>query len=134
MFGDFLPSIQKVLCFASLAIPALNAKEGKEREQEMVANALLSQHSQQNIDVIRNISKSNDGNGSTYDLMLAFGQNIGSQRGYNPVEMMAQLLGEEEMSHILSEIAQASERFPGLTEEQLILAQQVCLFFCNQRG
>jgi hypothetical protein len=124
-FKNFLPLINHVVVYSSAVLPAIRANKEHKHVAEL-GDAMLVQTIAEAAgmsDLEKNLPSSE----SMLDAVIALGNVMGGSSGYNPVKMLSNVIGKEDMIKMMDEMIQFPLHFPEPNANQLVAAEQVAL-------
>merc|ERR1712048_1096175 len=129
VFKNFLPLVNHAVVYTSAILPSVKASKEHKHMSELTAGVLV-----QTVNAAANpntelaeIEKYLPTGDDMMTAMIAIGNVIGGSSGFNPIEMMSNVVGKDEMAKVVEDIMKFPLRFPELTEAQLMNAEQVML-------
>jgi len=136
-FKNFIPLVSQIVVYSGAVLPSVQAKKmnkhNNELSQSILIQSLAGPSNVPQSELEKQLPTSED----VVDAMIAVGKVMGGSSGFNPVQMMTNILGKGEMQKVVDEVMKFPFRFPDFTDEQLVSAEQVVLSaglgFSNQQ-
>lgn len=126
-FKLLLPLVNQVMIYSGVVLPSLKAKRENKRFDQLKESALL----QTIVDAANSSIYVFEGDLPTASDMLvamtAIGNVMGSSVGFNPVEIMTNVVGRDNMTAVIDQIVRFPFQFPDLTDAQLSRAESMLL-------
>jgi len=138
-FKNFIPLVSQIVVYSGAILPSVQAKKMNKHNNELSQSILIQSlagpsSTQAQSDLEKSLPTAED----VVEAMISVGKVMGGSSGFNPVQMMTNLLGKEEMKKVVDEVMKFPVRFPDFTDEQLLSAEQVILSaglgFTNQQS
>lgn len=131
-FKNFLPLVNQVIVYTGAVLPGIKASKQHKQVHELsegmlvqtIAEAAGSPPTQSSLsDLEKYLPTSAD----MLDAMTKIGKVMGGNGGFNPIQMMTNIVSENDMKAAIDEVMHFPLRFPDLTESQLAVAEEVVL-------
>jgi len=122
---NFLPFVSQILTFTGAVIPSALAPKAKHsRDFQMLVEMGAKSKKENSVSPFEKIPDAQQ----TLEQMEAFGKKTQALVGYNPVEMMEDLLGKDGVQDVIANVTTFANQFPDtVTEEQVQHAEMVLL-------
>lgn len=128
VFKNFLPLVNHAVVFAGAVLPSVKAhkenKHTREFTESMLVQTVASGAGKEESSDVEKFIPTGE---SMLEAMIAIGNVVGGSSGFNPIQMMSNLVGKKEMEASIDEILHFPLRFPDPTNEEIALAEQVVL-------
>jgi hypothetical protein len=125
-YKNFIPLVNQLVVYTGAVLPSVRAKKEKLHMSE-ITESLLVQTMDDAAGLKSDLEKSLPTGESIMDAMIALGNVMGGSSGYNPVTMMANVIGKDDMGHMIDELMKFPLHFPDPDDKQLMAAEQVVL-------
>jgi hypothetical protein len=128
-FKDFLPIVRQVVVVGSVVLPGIRSRKEKKHNHDITEQMLVETLA----DVAKAGPEASDlekllpQGGDVLAALVALGNVMGGSSGYNPMGILTSVVGEDKLSRAISEIMSFPLKFPDLTDEQLVVAEEVAL-------
>jgi hypothetical protein len=140
MFDNFLPLIRQVFVYSGAVLPGLRSKKDHTHNSDLTESTLVQTMADaagsrppQMSDFEKNLPTSDD----LLSAMTALGNVMGGSSGYNPIQMLSNVVGKEKLVQAIDEVMKFPIHFPDLTDDQLVVGEEVALSvglgFINQQ-
>jgi alkylhydroperoxidase/carboxymuconolactone decarboxylase family protein YurZ len=126
-FTHLLPLVGQVVIYTGAVLPSVRAFKEHKRNSELSASMLVQTVSDAAGDRFGDVEKFMPTPESMLDAVKKIGKVMGGSSGFNPMTLMTDVVGDEEMKVVIKKIMDFPFKFPDLTEEQLSTAEQVAL-------
>jgi hypothetical protein len=128
-FDNFLPLVRQIVVYSGAVLPGLRSKKDHLHNSDLTESILVQTMADAagNRPIASELEKSLPSADDLLSAMVALGNVMGGSSGYNPIQMLANVVGKEKLVSSIDEVMKFPLRFPDLTDEQLVVAEEVAL-------
>jgi len=129
-FGHLLPLVRQVCVYSGVVLPSLRSKKDNKHNSELTESMLVQTVAEaagsrptETSDFEKSLPTSDD----MLSAMVAIGNVMGGSSGFNPIQMLSNVVGKENMTRAINEVMMFPLHFPDLNDDQLVVAEEVAL-------
>jgi len=132
MFDNFLPLIRQVVVYSGAVLPGLKSKKEHSHNSELTELSLVqtmtdAAGSRPSATPVSDLEKVLPTSEDVLAAVSALGNVMGGSSGYNPIQMLSNVVGKDKLTAAIDEVMKFPLRFPDLTDEELVVAEEVAL-------
>jgi hypothetical protein len=129
-FNQFIPLVNQIVVYSGVVLPGVRAKKEHKLNRELTESLLIetvASAAGTNTTVVSDLEKSLPTSKDMLAAMLAIGTVMGGSSGFNPIQIVSNVVGPDNLTDIIQEIMTFPLRFPDFTEKQFVVAEEVAL-------